>query len=182
MFSLWWEKARCNFGSEVATSFVVFLWPSASLLCHVDQQSGVLVLLWPAESIPVARLTIHDKVFLTYMSLRKRPATGPQLEPLRGTAVEGTLRDATEDLIQMGPQAVREALEAQSRYCRKRHKEHAHKATKGEDNKIRTWAKLMGIPLGYQVANPSAPNELQWRHKAKRALIDEIVDAVGNAQ
>ena len=66
-----------------------------------------------------------------------------------GGAGGGEREHTKQDLIQMGSTAVREALEAQGRYSRKRKREHAVKGSTGEDNKIRMWARLMGITLGY---------------------------------
>jgi hypothetical protein len=50
-----------------------------------------------------------------------------------------------DDLIRMMPAVVRGSLEAQGRYSRKRHKEHAVEKSMGEENKIRKWAKLLTL-------------------------------------
>jgi hypothetical protein len=87
-----------------------------------------------------------------------------------------------DDLIRMMPAVVRGSLEAQGRYSRKRHKEHAVEKSMGEENKIRKWAKLLGINLGKQVVSPSSEDNMTWWHKSRRELIDEIVAAVESAQ
>ena len=98
------------------------------------------------------------------------------MQTAHGVAVGGAHEDTRKGLLQMGPQAVREALEAQRRYSRKRHREDAHEERIGETNTIRLLAALMGICLGYQVE--TVDGEMAWRHKARRTLIEEIVRAV----
>ena len=78
----------------------------------------------------------------------------------------------------MGPSVVRTALEAQSRYSRKRHREAAYEARTGEDNKIRKWAELMGIAAACQFGDTTESVGAQLRLKPKRLLIEEIVHAV----
>ena len=89
--------------------------------------------------------------------------------------------DTKDDVIRMGPAVVRSLLEAQGRYSRKRHREHAVAYSTGEDNKIRKWAKLLNINLGKLVADPSREDGAAWWHKGKRELINEIVAAVESA-
>ena len=83
-----------------------------------------------------------------------------------------------DELIRLGPTTVRNLLEAQSRYSRKRHREHAHKNTKGEENKIQKWAKMLDIGLGKQVDDPLSEGGTKWLYKGKQEIIDEIVAAV----
>ena len=83
-----------------------------------------------------------------------------------------------DELIRLGPTTVRNLLEAQSRYSRKRHREHAHKNTKGEENKIRKWAKMLDIGLGKQVDDPLSEGGTKWWCKGKQEIIDEIVAVV----
>ena len=78
----------------------------------------------------------------------------------------------------MGPADVRDALEGQTRYSRKRRREHAVQESTGEVNAIGILAKLFSINLGKQVADPSCEGNMKWWHKSKRELIDEIVAAV----
>ena len=83
-----------------------------------------------------------------------------------------------EDLIQMGPAAVRQLLEAQGRYSRKRRREHACEGATGKANAIRKFAGVLGISLGYQVPDPSTDAGMKWWHKGKRMLIEEIVQVI----
>ena len=83
-----------------------------------------------------------------------------------------------DELIRLGPTTVRNLLEAQSRYSRKRHREHAHKNTKGEENKIWKWAKMLDIGLGKQVDDPQSEGGTKWWYKGKQQIIDEIVAVV----
>ena len=78
----------------------------------------------------------------------------------------------------MGPAAVRQTLDAQGRYCRKRRREHVHKGRTGEENLIRQWATLMGIDRYYQFEDPSATDGAQWRYKPRAMITEEIVRAV----
>lgn len=89
---------------------------------------------------------------------------------------------ARDDLICMGPIAVRRVLEAQTRYSRKAHKRYAVLHSTGEEDKIRNWAKLFNIHLGKQVADASREGGMKWWHKSRRELTDEIVAAVEYGQ
>ena len=81
----------------------------------------------------------------------------------------------------MGFVVVRSFLEAQDRYSRKRHKEHAVEHSTGE-NKIRKWAKLLDINLGKLVVDPSREDGVAWWNKRKCELIEEIVATVERSQ
>ena len=90
--------------------------------------------------------------------------------------------DTKDDVIRMGPAVVRNLLESQGRYSRKRHRARAVAQSTSEENKIPKWAKLLGINLGKLVADPSRENGMKWGHKGKCELINEIVAAVESAQ
>ena len=90
----------------------------------------------------------------------------------------GILTPTKEDLIEMGPAAVRQILEAQGRYSRKRHREHAYQASTGKVNNVRNFARVLGINLGYQVPDTSQPGGMKWWHKGKQMLIEEIVRVI----
>ena len=115
-------------------------------------------------------------------SLRKRPASfGHVVKRCMSSEEPGEKADrivTREDLIQMGPAAVREILESQGRYSRKRHREQAYAVSTGQENKIRIWADLLNISRGKEVACPADRNKFVWWHKSKRELIDDIVSAV----
>ena len=83
-----------------------------------------------------------------------------------------------DELTRLGPTTVRNLLEAQSRYSRKRHREHAHKNTKGEENKIQKWAKMLDIGLGKQVDDSLSEGGTKSWCKGKQEIIDEIVAVV----
>ena len=120
------------------------------------------------------------------MAMRKKPSRAdfhsqrqdPDGEGATGRASEENKEYTTTDLIQMGPVAVRDALEAQGRYSRKRRREHARRGSTGEDNLIRKWARVMGINLGYQI---EVNGEQEWRHKSRTSITEEIVRAVAAA-
>ena len=84
-----------------------------------------------------------------------------------------------EELIRMGPAVVRQVLEAQGRYSRKRRREHAYEGSTGKANNIRIFARILGINLGYQVPDPFADSGMRWWHKGRRTLIEEIVQVIG---
>ena len=90
--------------------------------------------------------------------------------------------DTKDDLIRMGSAAVRNSLESQRRYSRKRHRARAVAQSSGEENKISKWAKLLVINLGKVVDDSSRKDGKKWEHKGRHDLIDEIVAAVERAQ
>ena len=73
---------------------------------------------------------------------------------------------------------VRSALEAQSRYSRRKHRGHGQENSTGEENRIRKWAKLLGIGPGKEVEDPSENGNMKVWCKGKREIIHDIVDAV----
>ena len=110
-------------------------------------------------------------------------ATGVQSSCPSGLPASDHDNIETKDaLVRMGPSTVRNVLEAQGRYSRKRHKEHAYENSKGQKNKIRKWAKVLGINLGKQVCDISGESNMKWWHKSRHELTDEIVAAVENAK
>ena len=90
--------------------------------------------------------------------------------------------DTKDDLIRMGSAAVRDSLESQRRYSRKRHRAHAVVLSTGEENEISKWAKLLDINLGKLVDDSSCKDGKKWTHKSRHDLINEIVTAVERAQ
>ena len=85
-----------------------------------------------------------------------------------------------DDLTGLEHAIVRSILEAQGRYSRKRHREHAWEKRTVEEDKIRKWANLLGISLGKQVDDRSGEGGAEWWHKGWQTIIDEIVAIVEN--
>ena len=155
---------RRNFDSRLFARGVSLRWPSQSAMEKSHFADTSLLLKRPATAADSAGDRMADKETFSHSQL-----------------VHNRNR-ARDDLIRMGPTAVRRVLQAQTRYSRKQHRDYAVLHSTGEENKIRNWAKLFNINLGKQVAVASCEGGMKWWHKSRRELVDEIVAAVACGQ